>query len=620
MQSSRGDLGSREFQPIAHRARTVDIAFGRTTLALIDSNPVPSDSREVTLLSWEQILSNVLHRIRLDSVRRKILVFSLVATLIPSVTIGVLFYVYANRFLTDKVADQLRDVTAQNVREIDLWLKERLYEVRVFSSSYEVSENLDTITRAGIAPGVKAPALRRLSDYLVSVRGKFGDYEELAVVNSTTQTIATSAKQLSTLSFPPDWQLRARADTPIMGQAYRDPGLDKMVMLLAVPIRAQDGRLLGLLAVKLNFRSVEEILARSTLASTGRTYLIAQDGAVIAGSHRTASGIVDVKQLFATGNEPETDPSLLEYLGADDKPVVGVSRRLSQLDWAVLAEIGKEEVYAQTVRIRGLTVAIGVALLLAIGLAAYILGLTIVRPLNRLTDGAAKVAGGDLGVKLPVISRGEVGYLTQAFNEMVERLRQDQEQLAAVNKQLTDRNQELQALSITDGLTGLYNRKHFLEVLGGQISRATRGRLQFSLAMIDADHFKEYNDTLGHQAGDVILKTIGTILQESLRSMDYAFRYGGDELIVLLPDVTIGGAVEVAERIRAKMAEAKLGGETNLAAVTVSIGVASFPEHGETPETIIASADGALYDAKRNGRNRVVVAGSSRHPDLGIAS
>jgi diguanylate cyclase (GGDEF)-like protein len=203
---------------------------------------------------------------------------------------------------------------------------------------------------------------------------------------------------------------------------------------------------------------------------------------------------------------------------------------------------------------------------------------------------------------------------------MVERLRQDQEQLAAVNKQLTDRNQELQALSITDGLTGLYNRKHFLEVLGGQISRATRGRLQFSLAMIDADHFKEYNDTLGHQAGDVILKTIGTILQESLRSMDYAFRYGGDELIVLLPDVTIGGAVEVAERIRAKMAEAKLGGEMNLAAVTVSIGVASFPEHGETPETIIASADGALYDAKRNGRNRVVVAGSSRHPDLGIAS
>jgi diguanylate cyclase (GGDEF)-like protein len=102
--------------------------------------------------------------------------------------------------------------------------------------------------------------------------------------------------------------------------------------------------------------------------------------------------------------------------------------------------------------------------------------------------------------------------------------------------------------------------------------------------------------------------------------MDSAFRYGGDELIVLLPDVTIEGAVEVAERIRARMAQAKLRGGTNLAAVTVSIGVASYPKHGETPEAIIASADGALYDAKRNGRNRVAVAGSTRHPNLKIAN
>ncbi|MEW6683945.1 MAG: hypothetical protein AB1451_13675 [Nitrospirota bacterium] len=105
------------------------------------------------MLSWEHILAKALHRVRLDSVRRKILVFSLLATLIPSVTIGWLFYVYANRFLTDKVADQLRDITGQNVRELDLWLKERLYEVRVFSSSYEVSENLDTITACGASSG-----------------------------------------------------------------------------------------------------------------------------------------------------------------------------------------------------------------------------------------------------------------------------------------------------------------------------------------------------------------------------------------------------------------------------------------------------------------------------------
>jgi diguanylate cyclase (GGDEF)-like protein len=592
--------------PIEVRGQSVDIVLGRTTLGLVVPFSASSDNSEVALLSWEQLLATALHRIRLDSVRSKILVFSLLATLIPSVTIGVLFYVYANRFLTDKVADQLRDVTAQNVREFDLWLKERLYEVRVFSSSYEVSENLDTVTRGGISPGVRATALRRLNDYLESVRGKFGDYEELAVVNAKTQTIATSAKQSSSLSFPADWRARVNADTPIMGQAYRDPQLGRMVMLLAVPIRSQDGRFLGLLAVKLNFHTVTDMFDRSTLAETGKVFLVAADGAVIAGSRRTTMETIDAKQLVSPNHQPETDAALLEFVDPDGTSAIGVSRQLSQLDWSLVAQIGKDEVYAQTARIRGLTAAIGLALLFAIGLAAYVLGLTIVRPLNRLSDGAAKVAEGDLDIKLPVIGRGEVGYLTEAFNEMVDRLRQDQE--------------ELRTLSITDGLTGLYNRKHFMEVLAGEAGRAARNERPFSVAMIDADQFKEFNDTLGHQAGDELLKTIGAVLRESLRSMDCASRYGGDEFIVLLPEVTIDGAVEAVERIRERVIAARFGGQTNGAAVTVSIGVASFPEHGETPDAIIASADSALYDAKRNGRNRVVVAGSVPGRGLKAAS
>jgi len=563
------------------------------------------------LLSWEQLLATALHRVRLDSVRRKILVFSLLATLIPSVTIGWLFYVYANRFLADKVANQLQDITVQNAREFDLWLKERLYEVRVFSSSYEVSENLDTITRAGSPPG-KTLALHRLNDYLKSVRGKFGDYEELVVVNTKTQTIATSANRVGTLSFPSDWQTRAKADTPIMGQAYRDPDLKKMVMLIAVPIRAQDRRLLGLLAVKLNFHTVEGILDRSTLAATGASYLIAPDGSVIATSRHTSSEVIDPRPLFDTGHQSETAPVAIEYRNTEGKPVIGVLSRLSQVDWGVVAQSGKEEVYAQTIRIRGLTAAIGFWLLLAIGCAAYILGLTIVRPLNRLTDGAAKVASGDLGVTLPVIGGGEVGYLTEAFNEMVRRLRQDQEQLATVNKALTERNQELQTLSITDSLTGLYNRKHFMDVLVSEVARAARGHHPFCVAMIDVDHFKAYNDTLGHQGGDSLLKAIGEILRESLRTMDYASRYGGDEFIVLLPEVSIDEAVEVAQRIRERVTATRFSDGPQPASATVSIGLATFPDHGETSETIIAGADGALYHAKRSGRDRVVVADHTR--------
>jgi diguanylate cyclase (GGDEF)-like protein len=533
---------------------------------------------------------------------------------------GWLFSTYANRFLTEKVSEELRNVTAQNVRELDLWLKERTYEMRVFSSSYEVSENVEKITRADPAQGSKALALRRLNDYLKSVREKFSDYEELLVMDTKAQVISTSTGKVSALSLPPDWQKRANADTPILGEAYRDEALHKIVMLIAVPIKAQDSRFLGVLAAKLNFHTIEEILNRSTLGKTGQTYLIAKDGTLLAGSRSSSSELMTVKHPFSTAHPlSEVEPALLEYPDFNRREVIGALRRMTELGWGVVAQIGEEEVYAQTVRIRTLILTICLGLLLAIGLTAYLLGLTIVRPLDRLTNGAAKVATGDLGVQLPVVSRSEVGYLTQAFNDMVARLRQGQEALATINKTLIEKNKELQTLSITDSLTGLYNRKHFMEALATEVARAKRHKHPCSVMMIDIDHFKKYNDTFGHQAGDDLLKKIGRIFTESLRSIDYASRYGGDEFIVLLPEVGSGGVVEVAERIRERVDAEALSSDAKMVVITVSIGVAAFPEHGKNPETIIATADGALYHAKRSGRNRVVLASSNLQPDIEVA-
>lgn len=571
------------------------------------------------MLPWEEKIAKVLHLIRLDRIKRKILVFSLLATLIPSLSMGGFFYVYAKRFVTDKVTQKLSDVTAQDVRELDLWMKERLYEVRVFASSYEVSENLEKITRANTVPGIKALAFHRLNDYLKSVGNKFVDYEELVVVNTDARTICTSAGRIGPLSLPPDWRKQAKGDNPIMGEAYRDPVLNKMVMLLAVPIKAQNGRFLGLLAVKLNFNAVEKILGRSPLGKTGQSYLIARDGTLITGAGVDSSESVKDNRSFNAPNPSETNAVLLEYPDDHDKEVIGILRRMSQLEWGVVAQIGKNEIYAEIVRVRNLTLLICLGLLLAIGLAAYLLGLTIVRPLDRLTNGAAMVAAGDLGVRLPALSHGEIGYLTEAFNNMVDRLRQGQEELATINGKLTEKNKELEVLSITDSLTGLFNRKHFMEMLVNEVARARRNNHPFAVLMIDTDHFKKYNDTFGHQAGDALLKKIGKIFMQSLRSVDYASRYGGDEFIVLLPESGKEGALELAERIRGLVNAEKLDSNADRVAVSVSIGIAAFPQEGDTPESIIASADGALYIAKRTGRNRVVLAGGDLQPDIEVA-
>lgn len=571
------------------------------------------------MLTWEQKIANFLHRIRMDHIKRKILVFSLLATLIPSLSMGWLFYGYAKRFITEKTAQKLNDATTQDVRELDLWLKERLYEVRVFASSYEVSENLEKITRLNTVPGAKALALRRLNDYLKSVGEKFIDYEELIVVSPGEHTVATSTGRVGALNLPSDWRRRAQSNTPIMGEAYRDEVLKKVVMLLAVPINAQNGRFLGVLAVKLNFNAVKEILSRSPLGKTGETYLITRNGALIAGSRINASDILKVRHPFIAAHPRESEKVLLEYSDYHGQEVIGVFHRMVELEWGVVAQIGKKEIYAEIMRIRILTLLISLGLLLAIGLAAYVLGLTIVRPLGRLTHGAAKVAAGDLEVRLPVVNDGEVGYLTEAFNDMVARLRQGQEELATINGMLTEKNKELQVLSITDSLTGLHNRKHMMEVLAGEVARSRRMKHPFAVMMIDADNFKKYNDTLGHQVGDALLKKIGAVFTKTIRNVDYASRYGGDEFIVLLPGVDKGGAFEVAERIRSQVAAMTLSDDAGAVVVTVSIGVAAFPEHGDTPEAVIASADSALYHAKRNGRNRVVLASRDLQPDIAAA-
>jgi len=560
--------------------------------------------------SWEQVISVVLHAFRLDRIKRRILVFGLLATLIPCLTVGWVSYLRSKQFLTEKISGELRNASAHTVREFDLWLKERFYDLRVFSRSYEVSENLERSLRETEGPFAKAQALGHLKDYLKSVLGKFTDYDELLVVDANGKVIASSAETAGALNLPPDWLKRAIADTPVVGSAYWDPVLNRPVMMLAVRIaRAADGRFLGVLAARLNFHVISELLDNFSVGQTGRIYVIAHDGTVIVGSRSSPETFLKTTlPETATRAMFEQEAVPLEYRDHESRDVLGSLKRISLMDlnWGVVAEIETREAYAESAQIIYLTLVMVLGLLLGIGLPAYILALTIVRPLDRLTRGAAKVAAGDLDVDLPVVGRSEIGYLTQAFNRMVARLRKARDELAAINQVLSEKNKELQELSVKDGLTGLHNRRHLMETLTSEAARAERHRHPFAVLMIDLDHFKQYNDTLGHLAGDRLLVRIAQIFRESIRTVDYAARYGGEEFLVLLPESSPEAALGVAERIRSVVAADTCGGAHEMGKVTVSIGVAVFPKSGNTAEALIARADEALYEAKRRGRNRVI--------------
>lgn len=186
-----------------------------------------------------------------------------------------------------------------------------------------------------------------------------------------------------------------------------------------------------------------------------------------------------------------------------------------------------------------------------------------------------------------------------------------EEKVAARTRELEGLNTRLVELAITDGLTGLYNHRHFRERLTLELERSNRTSLPLSVLMIDVDSFKLYNDRHGHLAGDNALRGVAKILQHGRRANDVVARYGGEEFAIVLVDVPSGAAKEVAERIVSNVAEFpfEFGASQPLGKLTISVGVATAPADGVDAATVLASADRALFEAKSLGRNTVRVAG-----------
>ncbi|MDX2194614.1 MAG: diguanylate cyclase [Gemmatimonadales bacterium] len=174
------------------------------------------------------------------------------------------------------------------------------------------------------------------------------------------------------------------------------------------------------------------------------------------------------------------------------------------------------------------------------------------------------------------------------------------------------RTQELRLLSAMDRLTGLYNRGHFDERFAGEMARALRNGAPLSVAMLDLDHFKRFNDTFGHAAGDAVLQALAAVLRRTLRRSDIIARYGGEEFVVALPDTSPEAATEAMQKVRRAVAELAVPTRrgTIAGALTISIGIASFPADGDAAAQVLEEADTRLFAAKAGGRNLVAARGA----------
>lgn len=197
--------------------------------------------------------------------------------------------------------------------------------------------------------------------------------------------------------------------------------------------------------------------------------------------------------------------------------------------------------------------------------------------------------------------RGD-GRLRDASGQRQARMLTDTVGLAIVNLRLRE---GLREQSIRDGLTGLFNRRYLEETLALEVSRAAREQSSLAILMIDLDHFKVVNDTFGHATGDRVLRALADMLQRQVRSADIVCRYGGEEFAVLMPDTALEHAIRRAEELRQAARALELPAPASNGSLSISVGVAVYPNHGRRASDLVRASDAALYAAKRNGRDRV---------------
>ncbi len=340
-----------------------------------------------------------------------------------------------------------------------------------------------------------------------------------------------------------------------------------------------------------------------------------------------------VTQLRLSGNVAEAE-ALVEQI----VPLFREYRiQLEALASEELAEVASlSERASATGRLTALLLvasgAIGVVLLVVGG---YLLARSILKPLAALEGTARRASDGDLSARAPTSGPGELAHLGVVLNDMMDAVEQKTEKLRYANEELRHRHRQLtdaRSQAATDPLTDLGNHRAFHKQLQWHVETARQSGSSLGLILLDLDSFKEVNDSQGHQAGDELLRNVAKVLAEVTATptctanckelckqhcKEYCFRYGGDELAILVPGADRATATEFAARVRVAIENMPVDSGPG---ITASVGVAIFPESGTTAKEIVYRADMAMYNAKATGKNRVNVWGSSLDEHLdGIA-
>jgi HAMP domain-containing protein len=390
-------------------------------------------------------------RQRLGSIRNRILIFSLLVTLVPSIGMGWFWYDLSSKTTTDKIAQKLATSADIIEREIGLWFKERNYDLRVLANSFVIAENLafyqQAVKSGTTAENGTAEALKKISTYLSIIITKFTNYHHLSVLDAGGKVLAASRplNQEKFMALPANWSEQVKRNQHFIGEyIFAAPDGDPLVLMGIPLLEGGSDQVVGFFVLEARLDTIKSLfvssLADSGMKAGSAITLLERDGRIIA---RTTAN-PDTEPTDMVTSEAlqllEQPAVLREYVDGGQEAVLAMAFPFDHLPWCLLLEENKNRVYAGLMEARDQILLISALLTIVIGGTAIIISRHIIIPLQELTTGVQQVAGGDLQVSIPVHRKDELGLVATTFNDMVQRIKESQARL--------------EELAITDRLPG----------------------------------------------------------------------------------------------------------------------------------------------------------------------
>ncbi|UCF30183.1 MAG: GGDEF domain-containing protein [bacterium] len=523
-----------------------------------------------------------------ETIRLRVLTLVIISVLAPSMLGGLLAVRYLSGVLQQQEFQTLSRTAERYSIRLSQWFSDRTSDVRAFTSSYLLNEDVRVLLREdGQQPRAKSKtSVERYMSYLLEDNHSFegfavhtGDGKILTAQPEGTDLGDGVGEILPSLGSDPRILEISDGGSSriIIGQSLTDPSEDRVAFFIGI-VRSE----------VIRKTLLEDLPSQST------AYIVDKSGII--------KGMTDprlqnrplpprVRSLLRTTGATE------EFRGLSGEKVIGTAYALDVLPWHLVMETPSKKAFATLSSFRGQMMLMTISLAAILLIPAILLARTIILPLEELSRVAKRIRTGEAGLQVSTSPRGELGEFIFTFNRMSESLRLSMEEIQAINNQL-------RVMSVTDPLTGRYNRRYITDQVQRELKLARRTGQTFSLIMIDLDHFKDYNDRYGHIAGDETLRKVGDVLVENIRETDIVARWGGEEFLVYLSHADREGAAGIAEKLRIAVEQTSFIMKGKDTRVTISLGVAAAPEDGSNFDELIEHADQALYKAKRAGRNR----------------